>query len=210
MLRETEGKEPVELDGLCKGHGADKPTAYLGKYENIFSLIQAKPLKILEIGVQRGGSLRAWSDYFYNAKIVGVDIDPKTKFSEDRIVVEIGDSVDYRFMERVREKHGPFDIVIDDGGHTTLQMIKAFEHLFPLLNPGGYYVIEDMGTQGHADWGKPYRDMPGLTVFDFLGDVLRGINIGPWQKEFVPSNPYKETVEWILFYPNLCFAKRKS
>jgi hypothetical protein len=36
--------------------------------------------------------------------------------------------------------------VIEDGGHTMRQQITSFEVLFPFLNPGGIYFLEDLLT----------------------------------------------------------------
>ena len=41
---------------------------------------------------------------------------------------------------------GPYDIVIDDGGHVTGQQIVSLEQLFPAVRDGGFYVIEDTHT----------------------------------------------------------------
>ena len=44
------------------------------------------------------------------------------------------------------DRYGPFDIIIDDGGHTMEQQIASIETLFPALNEGGVYLCEDTHT----------------------------------------------------------------
>jgi len=73
------------------------------------------------------------------------------------IEVEIGDQANRDFLELLIQKHGPWDIILDDGGHTDNQIITSFEALFPHLNNGGIYLIED--THAHF-FGDAFRDHP--------------------------------------------------
>lgn len=104
-------------------------------------------LIFLEIGVCDSESLFAFREYFSNAKkVVGIDTDPISKKVEDisqSIHVEIGSQSDKVFLQNVHEKHGPFDIIIDDGSHKYHDILASFKTLFPLLNNGGIYIIED-------------------------------------------------------------------
>lgn len=124
-----------------------KHSHFFAIYESQFSSIQDEPVKILEIGVYNGGSLYMWRKYFPNAELlVGIDIDPYCKRWEDKeenIFIEIGDQVNKEFLLEVNKKYGPFDIIIDDGGHENNQIITTFQVLFPLLKNNGYYVVED-------------------------------------------------------------------
>ena len=83
-------------------------------------------------------------------KYVGIDIDPRcarTASAKEDIFVEIGSQLDSHFLDEVCAKHGPFDAIIDDGGHT-FNMIKAsLTSMF--LNPNclhedSWYVVEDL------------------------------------------------------------------
>jgi hypothetical protein len=50
---------------------------YLDIYEHHFAAYRTTPVKFLEIGVFKGGSLELWRNYFgMNATIFGIDIDP--------------------------------------------------------------------------------------------------------------------------------------
>lgn len=62
-----------------KGRLAQKWHHYLEIYERHFEPLQQQkqPLRTLELGVSRGGSLEIWRKYFGpDARIVGIDIDP--------------------------------------------------------------------------------------------------------------------------------------
>ena len=120
---------------------------YFSAFDFHFERIQGEPLNLLEIGIQNGGSLFTWQQYFPQAKITGIDIDPACRqFEEDNIRVFIGDQADAKFLESVNKATGPYDIIIDDGGHTMNQQTTSFKTLFPLLKDGGVYVIEDLHT----------------------------------------------------------------
>jgi hypothetical protein len=79
----------------------------------------------------------------------------------DRYVVELGDQEDRTFLGRVAEDHGPFDIIIDDGGHTMRQQIVSVETLFPMLNDGGTYLVED----SHTSYWPEYASGDGEPTF---------------------------------------------
>lgn len=116
-------------------------------YESHLAHLQEYKLKILEIGVYNGGSLFMWKNYFPNATIVGMDIDSYCTRWEDKsndIHIVLGDQSDPARLIEINEQYGPFDIIIDDGGHENHQVITSFETLFPLLKEGGLYFVEDV------------------------------------------------------------------
>ncbi len=135
-------------------------------YSNHFSPFVREKVKILEIGVFNGGSLYMWRNLFEKAEtIVGIDIDPFCKRWEDRqenIFVEIGDQTNKQFLLDINKKYGPFDIIIDDGGHENNQIITSFQTLFPLLKNQGYYVVEDTY---HSYWPDYTCDRDASTYF---------------------------------------------
>lgn len=123
------------------GHG------YLPHYEGHLGHLRHKPISLIEIGIQRGGSLRMWAEFFWQARVVGVDIDPACREAAGgHIEVVIGDIKGY-----VPDRE--FDVVIDDGSHQPEDVIAAFELLWPRLRPGGWYVIEDLMWMWVAHFG---------------------------------------------------------
>jgi hypothetical protein len=74
---------------------------------------------MLEIGVLAGGSLEIWQTYLgSDATIIGADIVPSVRDYVTDFMVHIGDQADPDFLRAASAESGPFDIVIDDGGHT--------------------------------------------------------------------------------------------
>jgi hypothetical protein len=121
---------------------------YFEVYEKAFSAYKNKPITFLEIGIQNGGSLQMWRKFFGpEAKIIGIDIDPKCKALEaEGFEIWIGNQADPNFWTEIKNKNPSIDLVLDDGGHTMEQQIVTFQSLFPILAEGGTYACEDTHT----------------------------------------------------------------
>src|SRR5437773_2169729 len=60
------------------------------------------------------------------------------------------------------------DLVVDDASHTYEETRASFEYLFPLLNPGGVYVIEDWSWAHHPDYQSPNAPFSGRCALSNL------------------------------------------
>lgn len=140
--------------------GLTKWLHYFDAYQRELGHLQGRDISFLEIGVYRGGSIPMWAGYFGpDARLVFADIDPAcTAHAEPGTVVEIGDQADPVFLKELAEKHGPFDVIIDDGGHHVHQQTTSFEHLWPYLNDRGRYLVEDTHTSYWPGFGGGYRE----------------------------------------------------
>jgi hypothetical protein len=100
-----------------------------------------------EIGVQSDRSIKMWEEFFSNAEIHGIDLDPKCKqFEGGRRKIHIGSQDDVNFLKAVLAGMSqPPDIIIDDGSHFWCHQIATFNFLYPRLSEHGLYVIEDTG-----------------------------------------------------------------
>jgi hypothetical protein len=146
------------------GKVSDKWSSYLDFYEEVFASKRLDNIELLEIGVQNGGSLETWAQYFPNAqRIIGVDVDPlcgELTYDDPRIQVLVcpGQKLDIA---------GQFDIIIDDGSHTSDDMIAQFEKLWPQVKTGGLYIVEDFHTmwmQGYGSQAINYFFSYGYTL----------------------------------------------
>jgi len=112
---------------------------------------------ILELGIWGGGSIVFWFECFCPDKYVGVDHRNKEDSQyfqrykafrglEQRIKTywgtDQGDSARLREIVHA-EFEGSLDLVIDDASHMYDLTKRSFETLFPLLRPGGLYIVED-------------------------------------------------------------------
>jgi len=138
------------LEAIYSKYDTDKNVAfhnYTRQYDALFQTYRNKHIKYLEIGVYKGGSIKAFREAFKNATcILGLDINKSCKQHEDiknNIFIEIGDATNGDVIKKITEQYGTFDIILDDGSHTNKDVIKSFELLFPLLNDNGLYIVED-------------------------------------------------------------------
>jgi hypothetical protein len=123
-----------------------------------------------------GGSLDIWQAYLgERARIVGLDINPECKTHErDGVEILIGDQADPNFMTGTVLPKGPFDIVIDDGGHTADQQLVSFLTLFPLLKEGGVYIVEDLHT---TFWIGGQTSRFGINFYDFARGLTEKLTL---------------------------------
>jgi len=159
------------------GKESDKWGSYFDAYEDHFSAFRDKKIKLLEIGVQNGGSLETWAEYFPNASdIVGVDVDPtcgSLEFDDPRINVIVGDACDKNVANRIINTYDNFDIIIDDGSHTSRDIIAAFQIYFRNLNIGGVYLAEDLHASYYASYGGGlWHPASSMRFFNLLTDCV--------------------------------------
>ena len=176
---------PVSDEPIPEGDLADvflgskdihKWVHYLPIYESVLKPYRNRPIRMLEIGVFRGGSLAMWKKYLHpESVIVGIDIDPGTVQYDDPgngIHVRIGAQQDVDFLRRVAEEFGPFEVIIDDGSHISSHMIATFQYLFPnALADGGAYLVEDI----HANYWWQHRDTT-TTFADFTRNLTHAMH----------------------------------
>lgn len=136
----------------------DKPDGYLREYERAFASIVDREIKLLELGVAEGGSLRMWRDFFPRGCVVGLDVNAfDVHDPSGRIRTYVGPQEDTDLLSKIADEQAPagFDVIIDDCSHVGELTRTSFWHLFKRhLRPGGIYAIEDWGT---GYWsGHPY------------------------------------------------------
>lgn len=156
------------LDECFLKHGTDKASShhnYAPTYETLLGHLRDEPITFLEIGVQFGNSVRAWLDYFSQAKIVGVDSVSAHSIADSRFSFFVGDQSDPVFLSRVTQAHPVLDVVVDDACHRADASKASLDALWPRVAPGGVYVIEDVFTW----WDNAFRSsLDGAT---WLGDL---------------------------------------
>jgi SAM-dependent methyltransferase len=154
-------------------YDTDKPgfTHYFENYEKFFEPIADGKITLLELGINRGGSLQIWRDYFRNGTVVGLDLSPvHVEDTTGRIHVYQGVQQDTTLLDRIAVERAPagFDVVIDDCAHIGEFSAISFWRLFERhLKPGGIYVIEDWGTGYWKGWpdGRRYRGRHRFSSF---------------------------------------------
>lgn len=142
------------LEELFNKYGCDKAAKhnYHTVYEPEFDTIRNESINILEVGVFKGDSVRAWLEFFPNATIYGIDIFTRVKpedidvLQHERVKWLKGDSTNIAVRDQIK-KAWPrirFDIIIDDGLHTPAANAKTLHNLFPLMKKNGRFYVEDV------------------------------------------------------------------
>lgn len=160
-----------------------------------------RPLRILEIGVWRGGSLQLWRDYFGDSAIIfGIDIDENCReLPGIGCEIRIGSQTDASFLSSVVEEMGGVDIVIDDGSHNCDDVIASFQALWPLLSERGCYFVEDLHTSYWPQWrGGLRRPGSSMEFFKDLADVVNADYFwrSPFRRSRVIHAEYVSSVEF--------------
>ena len=144
----AEGNPLLDLFMSNSKESIHKWLDYFDIYHRAFNRFRGKPITLLEIGVQNGGSLWMWREYFGpHARIIGTDIDPACKALEKNgFEIWIGDQNDAAFWNQFTAQIPAVDIVLDDGSHDMAHQINTFKTLFPSVSNGGLYLCEDTHT----------------------------------------------------------------
>lgn len=183
---------------------------YLEHYDALLGGWQGRDISFLEIGIYKGGSLPMWQGFLGPAsRLVFLDIDPECRaLALPGTVVEIGDQADPEFLGRVGAAHGPFDLIVDDGGHKMHQQITSFRHLWPRLADPGLYIVEDVHTSYWPGFGGGLRE-PASFV-EFAKDLIDRMH--SWYTEDdagFPLHPLAREIGGIRFHDSLVVIEKR-
>jgi hypothetical protein len=185
---------------------------YMRNYDEYIGPMRNENLRLLELGIAEGDSLRHWASWLPRARIVGLDIRPRIPgLDNERVVTYQGEQQDRALLDRIGREQAPrgFDVIIDDASHVGQLTRISFWHLFDHhLKPGGYYFIEDWGTGYWSQYvdGRHYRPhapepmlherlLTGLSKTRFVRShnwLRRGVGWTRWHsvKRRHPSHQY--------------------
>lgn len=198
------------LDEIALHHGADKSTKFHGYtpvYDRLFTPLRPSPIRLLEIGIEFGKSMRVWLDYFPRAEVFGVDINPQFKWSDPRYHEIVADQSNVEAMQQVADR-GPFDIVIDDGCHRADAAIVSFKALWPAVKSGGLYIVEDVGTYWHPMYQSTAQGWTWL--HGFVDDVnQRGKDFYGAPAYTSPPGGLELELKSACFYKGLVVLERR-
>ena len=148
-----------------KAHG------YAKIYETVFTNFKEKNINILELGSFYGNAAAALFFYFDKASIFSADINPDMfKYKSNRITNFFIDSSSEKSLKNdLLSKKNNFDIIIEDASHMLKDQIISLFILFPLVNPGGYFIVEEL------DFPETREDMRVDQTKPDLKQILQNI-----------------------------------
>lgn len=169
-----------QLDKLALKYKTDKGSShhnYTRVYNNLID--NTRKLNLVELGIDKGYSLRMWADWMPSSKIYGIDLNLIQDIDNNRIQMEFGNACNANFCKDFLRKYNlehNIDIFIDDGSHLVHEQLLAFDLYWPHVKSKGLYIIEDL----HTD----YNPVNNKRFSDFVKDVVDIINWrGKYQKQ---------------------------
>lgn len=152
---------------------------YISYYDKEFEKYR-KNVKLLEIGVWRGGSMYLWTKYFDKYKLDGLDINASTLdgfefrdlIGEDKNVKwHLGySSTDAEYAKKF--KKGYYDVIVEDGAHDVTTQFETFKVYFEKLAKDGTYYIEDVLNDSSMEELKTL--ISNHTLDDVTLDIYKG------------------------------------
>lgn len=199
-------------------HPSDKWEPYFEVYERHLRRWRGTEVNIVEVGVQKGGSLDMWGSFLGDkAKITGIDVDPecaKLTYDNPNVKVLIGDQGDPAFWDSFLADKPKIDIFIDDGGHYMDQQIVTFEKIFPVMPVGSIFICEDCHTSYMAhNGGGLNRKGTFIEYAKQYVDVLHWDWKESYNTELDRLNKIGKDLTGVFFYDSMVvfekFGKRK-
>jgi len=176
---------------------------------------QKPSMKMLEIGLGcdmtygPGASVNLYKKLFPEAELWEAEynrlcVERNTKAGKlDGIHVVVGDQGNVTVLDSWIEKSGGnFDVVIDDGGHHNCQIWQSFQKLWPTVNPGGLYFIEDMQVAKNAAYRKATTETcdGNLIVPEKLKEIV---------DDLLYDRSRKSDIEFIFCQSEACVLGKK-
>lgn len=198
------------------GRPAHKWHHYFPTYDEVLARYRlgmpptGRPLRFLEIGVWKGGSLQLWRKFLGPAAIIfGIDIDQQcAALDQPDLPVRIGSQDDPDFLRSVVAEMGGVDVVLDDGSHLGKHQLMSFAVLFPMLSDDGLYLIEDTHTSYWREWEGGYQKQgTAIEIAKLLVDDMHGWYHGRKPRAYSKT---KTEIASVAFYDSIIAIRKKS
>eukprot|EP01032_Pedospumella_encystans_P012374 gene12374-14322_t len=188
--------------------------------------LDKKQLKFLEIGLGcdmeygPGASVKMWKKIFDGRDIdlweAEYDAACVDKFKKEGHLKGIrtvtGDQGDNTVLKRwITETGGKFDVIVDDGGHKNHQILNTFLALWPELNEGGNYFIEDLQVSFRPSWTT--FGFPSVTKV--IQAWVEALHVGPkrvsdHQKHILAQYPLPPDLDSIYCQKEACVLHKED
>tara|TARA_B110000240_G_scaffold173439_1_gene199181 strand:+ start:542 stop:1198 length:657 start_codon:yes stop_codon:yes gene_type:complete len=188
------------------GENTDK--VYEHGYDNIYPMflesLRDQEFNMLEIGVNKGSSIKLWGEYFPHSKIYGVDID--SEWSNERCTTYKFDQSNPKDLKQIVKTIPDCKFIIDDGSHIPYHQIITFHELFNnLLEYGGVYIIEDIECSYWRSEAKIYGyEIGHFNIVDYFKNKTDQIN------DKITLNKNRMNISTITFGYNCIVITKKT
>jgi hypothetical protein len=156
----------------------------LEAYQRHFGSFATKDSKLLEIGVQSGGSINMYHSVLPKTFYYGMDINHKCEaFKDPGSIIYFGDQGNEDTWLNFFNMITPMlDMCIDDGGRQAQQMLVTLRKVLPHMNKGGFFLTEDIRGQ-NQDYLQQFFHPAAEYLSSFLslsGSRLESVHIYPF------------------------------
>lgn len=128
--------------------------ALLPVYERLFAPLRKTSNWIMEIGTDGGGGMLMYGDYFLNALVLGIDINPTPQAIKDANVLKFEhiqrDAYNEHTINFVKD-YEPFSVIIDDGSHFLEHQLFFCRNYPQFLTEDGIAIIEDVQNTDYIE-----------------------------------------------------------
>ncbi len=181
-----------------------KIDTYFENYEELLSKYRNTQPTVVEVGVLLGGSLHMWKKYFgKGCRVIGIDSNPEAiKNRKDGIEIFILNQEKMNEWDQFFSTVGMIDILIDDGGHTSLGQIVTSIAAAKNINNGGVIIIEDIHSSYAKDFGNPSK----YSFDNWVNQISADMNSVYLNKEYklsLSQNKLMEKLSHIQKYRSL-------
>jgi hypothetical protein len=164
-------------------------------YDDLFLPIRDEVKTFVEIGVNHGGSILMWRDYFKNSKVLGLD--NNLPFCEEKLrdknldrieLINLDQSIP-EMLETFANQYSDIDVILEDGSHRMHDQQITLAKLFKTLKSGGIYVLEDLHTSLEAPMPEKawcgWGDSTKTLTLDMLNNF---ISTGKIQSDYLTED----------------------
>ena len=194
--------------------------------------------KFLEIGLGcgmqygPGASAALWKTLFtgcdseiwfaeFDAKCVA---EHKKTGKLDGFNILVGDQANATTVSSwVVESKGKFDVIIDDGGHRNEMILTSFKYLWPTVNPGGLYFMEDLQVGYNVVFHRNgFDEFPpvALVLESWIDSLIMPAaealpDSNPpfaryFRKDIFTRYPIPPDVDWIFCQKEACVLRKRD
>lgn len=177
-----------KLTKIANKHNTDKGTTAGNSHgftEIYPKYLPENPKKILEIGVQGGGSLAMWDEYYPELEqIYGMDfcieltLEQLKEIQKRNLKYKLfyGDQSNREHLDKIAQDIGDeqLDFILDDGSHNTDHQQISLARLLKTVKPKGIYIIEDLTDKVYPCGGWNIKDM--VNYSDATVNILDNFN----------------------------------
>lgn len=158
--------------------------------------------RVLEVGVAYGGSLLMWQELFPDGLVAGADIDLGATWPRGTVRIVAGqDTPELAAAAREASPEG-YDLIVDDASHHGGLSAATWRLLWPLVKPGGWYVLEDWPVAYLQPWAGTER-FGGDAMLKLAQSFVRELEPAPGALDYrghpAPSTGSGITELWYRF-----------